>query len=227
MTELRALFFDFDGLIVDTETAEVEVWREVFREHGVEYPDNYWIHAIGRGVDQLEELPLALLQRLAGIAIDEAAVDADRHRRHMEKINAQPVRPGILRLADEAREAGLRVAVVSSSRHAWVDTHLDRLGIRERFETTICRDDVARAKPYPDLYLRACDWAGVSPSEAATLEDSPNGLHAANAAGVFGIAVPNPMTARLDLTHAGARIDDLGQYDLATLRALIASSTAG
>ena len=220
---LKALFFDFDGLIVDTETPEVEVWREVYAEHGLVYPDEMWINAIGRGVDQLEELPIPRMIRLLGESFDAPRVDADRHRRQMEKINAQPVRPGILSLIGEAKGEGLPVAVVSSSRHNWVDGHLSRLGIRDRFDVTICRDDVERAKPFPDLYLRACEWAGVLPSEAVTLEDSPNGLHAANAAGVFGIAVPNAMTAQLDLSHAAARIDDLGLASLNTLRKLFAA----
>ncbi|AIE86106.1 HAD family hydrolase [Fimbriimonas ginsengisoli] len=219
---LRALFFDFDGLIVDTETPEVEVWREVFAEHGTEFPEQYWIDCIGRGSDQIEEKPIALLARLAPRSAEWVAVDADRHHRVMARIHAQPLRPGVAELAEEARLAGLVLAVVSSSSHAWVDPLLRRQGILDRFGHRVCRDDAARAKPFPDLYLLACERCGVQPSEAIALEDSPNGIRAAKAAGVFVVAVPNPITGQLDLSHADARLDTLGGVTLSDV-AILAS----
>jgi HAD superfamily hydrolase (TIGR01509 family) len=217
---LRGLFFDFDGLIVDTESPEVEVWREVFAENGAEFPDEYWINSIGRGADQIDEQPIDLLARLSGAERDWPLVNEERHRRVMERIRRQPVRPGILQLADEARAAGLHVAVVSSSHHDWVDVHLDRLGVLDRFDRTVCRDDAEQAKPFPHLYLKACELFGIEPQEAVTFEDSPNGIHAAKTAGVFVVAVPNPMTARLDLSHANARLESLRGVSLEDVKTL-------
>lgn len=211
---LRALFFDFDGLILDTETPEIRVWKEIFAEHGLDYPDEHWISSIGRGADLIEETPIQLLRRTLGRDIEDERISTERHRRVMAAIDKESVRPGVIRLATEAKSVELRICVVSSSRHNWVDNHLSRLGIASLFETTICRDDVARAKPFPDLYLAACEWAGVQPFEAATLEDSPTGLTAANAAGVFSIAVPNDSTKRLDLSHAQVQWDRLEERSL-------------
>lgn len=215
---LRALFFDFDGLILDTETPEVEVWREIFESHGLEFPLDYWLSIVGKGADQLVEKPLPMLQRLVGRPLDLDDLDANRYRRLMERIEAQPVLPGVLELADEARAEGLPVAVVSSSHHGWVDGHLTRLGILDRFDRTVCCDDVVWAKPYPDLYLKACEIFGVKTSEAVTLEDSANGIAAANAAGVFVVAVPNDVTRRLDLSNANTRADGLAGMTLSRLR---------
>jgi HAD superfamily hydrolase (TIGR01509 family) len=214
---LKALFFDFDGLILDTETPEIGVWKEIFAEHGLEYPDEHWISSIGRGADLIEETPIQLLRRMLGRDLEVEAISTERHLRVMAAIEKESVRPGIVRLANEARSFGLRICVVSSSRHSWVDHHLTRLGITSLFETTICRDDVARAKPFPDLYLAACQWAEVQPYESATLEDSPTGLMAANAADVFSVAVPNDSTKHLDLDHARIRWDRLEEKSLSDL----------
>jgi len=99
--------------------------------------------------------------------------------------------------------------VASSSHHRWVDGHLARLGLLDSFEAVLCAGDVPRAKPFPDLYQAACDALGVSPSVALALEDSPNGIRAAKDAGLYCIAIPNPMTSRLDLSHADRIRDSL------------------
>jgi len=214
---LRAMFFDFDGLIIDTETPEVEIWQEIFVEHGLVFPDEVWIHSIGRGADEILEQPIDVLLRMSSDSIDVAQVQDDYRQRVTFRILEKPVRPGVVRLATEARAAGLPVCVVSSSRHAWVDTHLPRLGIAGLFDRTVCRDDAARAKPHPDLYELACSLCGVLPSEASTFEDSPNGVTAANAAGVFSIAVPNGLTGRLDLSHARRRLASIDEVSLAQI----------
>ena len=217
---LRALFFDFDGLILDTETPEVEVWSEVFAEHGQVYPDEYWMGCIGRGADQIAERPIQLLARICPESKDWAAIDEDRRRRLHRMIDAQPVRAGVIELITEARSQDLKVAVVSSSHHAWVDPYLERLGIRNLFDRSICRDDAEHAKPFPHLYLKACEIFHVEPSEAIAFEDSPNGLRAAKAAGIFAVAVPNATTARLDLSHADARFETLSEVTLGCLSTL-------
>jgi HAD superfamily hydrolase (TIGR01509 family) len=217
------LVFDFDGLIVDTETPEVETWREVFAEHGTEFPDDYWINAIGRGADQILETPVQLLARCCIDPIDAPAVKADHHRRVMARIDAQPTRPGIVALLDDARDAGLRLGVASSSRHEWVDRHLARHGLLDRFHATTCADDVARAKPFPDLYLLACERLGVSPSEAVALEDSPNGIAAARSAGLFTVTYPNALTRHLDLSAADHRVETLEGVTVEALGAVIRS----
>lgn len=218
---LRALIFDFDGLIIDTETPEVEIWREVFQEHGAVFPDEYWINAIGRGADQILETPVQVLVRCCPNPIEAEKVKADHHRRVMAAIEAQPPRPGIVALLEDAKACGLKLGIASSSKHPWVDGHLARGGLEGYFDAITCADDVARAKPFPDLYLKACERLGVEPGEAVAIEDSPNGIAAARAAGVFVTTYPNPLTRLLDISTADHRVETLEGVTCVALGALL------
>lgn len=226
-TSVRAVFFDFDGLILDTETPEVETWREVFREHGTEFPDAYWINALGRGADQITQTPAGLLSELTGQALDEHEVHRTTRQRILAKIDASEPRPGILRLLNELRDAQIPLAVVSSSKHAWVDGYLSKLNLTDFFQFTVCADDVERAKPFPDLYLAAMEKMAVTPEQSLAFEDSPNGSHAAVSAGMTVTAIPNPVTSRLDISHAHWIIQDLTQVSLADIQEKFASVNAG
>ncbi len=224
---MRALIFDFDGLILDTETPEFRVWTEIFSEHGVAMPPDYWIQVIGRGAEQQIERPPELLTRLTGNYVETEAATADRRSRILALIDQERVRPGVVELLDEAEEAGIPVGIASSSRHNWVEGYLAKLGLRERFPVIVCADDVARAKPFPDLYLLACERLRVEPSSAVALEDSPNGTAAAKAAGLFTVAVPNPVTAALDLSRADMRVESLSAIKLSDLRSAFAKRRDG
>lgn len=209
MYMLKALIFDFDGLILDTETPEVEAWRVVFRRYGQEFPDEYWMNAIGRGADQIMESPMQLLARHCGREMDLAALREEHHQEFYRVIRAAGPREGIVELILNAKQAGIPLGVASSSKHAWVDGFLSQLDLQSYFEAVTCADDVARAKPFPDLYLRACERLGVNPPEAVALEDSPTGIAAARAAGVFVVAYPNSLTAQMDTSAANRRTESL------------------
>jgi beta-phosphoglucomutase-like phosphatase (HAD superfamily) len=112
---------------------------------------------------------------------------------------------------------GLKLGVASSSTSDWVKGHLARLGILERFDCIRCRDDVPNAKPEPDLYLAVLECLGVRASEAIAIEDSPNGLLAAKRAGLRCVAIPNSITANLDLGEADLLLDSLADVSLAEL----------
>lgn len=212
---MQAIVFDFDGTLVDTETPELTVWQEVFAAHGVAWPEDYWTTIVGRGAEQEVERPRALLERLTGKPFLE---DTGRHARTMALIDAAPLRTGIRSLLDQAGAANIPCAVASSSKHAWVDPALQRHHIAFSFVTTVCADDVKRAKPFPDLYLEACRRLGVDPAQTVAIEDSPNGLAAAKAAGLFAVATPNPTTQDLDLSAADLLVEDLSRVNLTALR---------
>jgi HAD superfamily hydrolase (TIGR01509 family) len=131
----------------------------------------------------------------------------------------QPIMPGVVDYLNEARRLGLRLAVASSSPHNWVDTHLARLGLADRFDFTICGDDVppGRTKPHPDLFLKALDALNIKAGEAIVFEDSPNGVTAARAAGIFVVRVPNPITLLLKTDGANLTLDSLSQIPLPKL----------
>ena len=119
-------------------------------------------------------------------------------------------------LLNDGRKRGLRLAIASSSPHAWVDPHLSRLGLADRFDRVLCSDDVppGRTKPNPDLFLLAVDQLKVPKEAAVVFEDSPNGVRAAKSAGIFVVAVPNPLTIRLGVDGANLTVKSLADISL-------------
>ena len=138
-------------------------------------------------------------------------------------ILAEPMLPGIVENVDAAKSLGLLLGVASSSTRDWVSGHLERLGILDRFDCMRCRDDVANAKPAPDLYVAVLECLGVAAVEAFAIEDSPNGVLAAKRAGLRCVAIPNPITARLDLSQADIVLDSLAEVTLPDLLARMAT----
>ncbi len=218
MTSIQALLFDFDGLILDTETAELGVWKSIYADYGFDYPQERYYQNIGVWGDYLFD-PAGHLHELTKDSLDVDAIRL-RHRDESAVIIArQPPRDGIPDYLSAARRLGLRVAVASSAPHSWVETHLTRLGLLHRFDTLVCGDDVrpGRTKPYPDIYLKALDKLGLMPSQAIAFEDSPPGVAAAHAAGIFVVAVPNPTTASLKFEGAQLVINSLSGLPLTDL----------
>jgi beta-phosphoglucomutase-like phosphatase (HAD superfamily) len=195
-----AVIFDFDGTIVDTETPEVEVTRAIFNDYGHEFPDAVWKDHIGRGAEQISETPAAMLARLTGRELE--GIKHERDRRFHDVVFAEGLRPGIARLIADLSVYSIPKAVASSSKRDWVTRHLTGRGLGDTFGVVCCAEDVEHAKPFPDLYLLACEKLNVQPSRAVALEDSPNGIRAAKAAGLTVIAIPNPLTQQLDLSQA-------------------------
>ena len=213
---VRALVFDFDGLILDTEGPVYSSWRELYEEHGVELPFDRWVGIIGSSTATFH--PQAHLEETLGRPLPQEMVDR-RIARRAELVLAQSIRPGVVELAEGARAAGLKVGVASSSTRDWVAGHLERLGILDRFDCVKSRDDVERVKPEPDLYLAVAECLGVHAEEALAIEDSPNGVDAAKRAGMRCVAVPNPITAGLDLSHADLLLPSLAGVTLTQLLA--------
>ena len=125
--------------------------------------------------------------------------------------------PGVLEHIQESRRLGLKLGVASSSSLAWVEGHLAERGLFSLFQSVATREDVARIKPDPALYLVALQRLGVAPDRAVAIEDSLNGLTAAKRAGMFCVAVPNPMTGDLPLESADLRLGALSDMGLQTL----------
>lgn len=213
--KLKALLFDFDGLILDTESPEFDVWQAIYCEHGQELAAETWGQIVGGwGASHFDAAEHLVDLVGDGLNVEELRA---RHRSESDALTLlQPILPGVANCLDEARCLGLQLAIASSSLHSWVDPHLARLKLADCFETVICADDVppGRTKPKPDLFLKALDVIGVSADEAIVFEDSPNGVRAARAAGIFVVAVPNPMTARLKIEGADLILKSLAELSL-------------
>lgn len=212
---VRGLLFDFDGLIVDTETPSMASWQALYREHGHELPVDQWMTLVGTIGAPFD--PLAHLVELAG-PLDEEAALARRRERDLALCDVEDLRPGVLEYLEGAHELGLKTAIVSSSSQDWVHRHLGRLERVEHFDLIVTADgDAERAKPAPTLYLEALEQLGLHAEEAVAFEDSPNGIAAAKAAGIFTVAVPNGVTAALGLDAADVLVRSLAELPLADL----------
>jgi HAD superfamily hydrolase (TIGR01509 family) len=211
---IRAIVFDFDGLILDTEEPIYRSWLEVYEAHGEALPFERWVQIVGSTTADFH--PQRHLEERLGRPLSQEVIER-RIGRRTELILAQQPLPGIVQHIDSAIYLGLKLGVASSSTRDWVSGHLTRLGIFGRFECVRCRDDVANAKPAPDLYIAALDCLGVSASEAIAIEDSPNGVIAAKRAGMRCVAIPNTITAGLDLSHADLVLRSLSEVTLSDL----------
>ncbi len=211
---IRAIVFDFDGLILDTEEPIYRSWLEVYEAHGQELPFERWVQIVGSSTIGFH--PQHHLEERLGRPLPKVVLDR-RIGRRTEMVLANKLLPGVVEHLDAARASGLKVGVASSSTRDWVLGHLVRLGILDRFDCLRCRDEVANVKPEPDLYLAVLECVGVAASEAIAIEDSPNGVLAAKRAGMRCVAVPNSITARLDLGQADVVLGSLAEVTLAEL----------
>ena len=214
---LHGLVFDFDGLILDTELPTYRAWAEIFRDHGCEpLTLEEWSAELGT---QGRMDPVALLAARTGLQLDGEDVQRLRRARRDELLAEERVRPGVEAWLDEADRLGLPVAVASSSRIDWVGGHLERLGLTARFRHLSCFGDGLPAKPAPDVYLAACRTLGAEPAMALAVEDSPNGVAAAKAGGLRCVAVPNEVSAGLDLSAADLVLGSLADLSLSEVAA--------
>jgi putative hydrolase of the HAD superfamily len=204
MRTLKALVFDFDGLIADTETLDWEVWAEEWERHGLELPMDDWLKGIGAGPGEWS--PTVRLEAALGRPFDKEAAAMRTRDRLMEKCLTLTPRPGIEAWIQELKNLSIPYGIASSSDSQWVLGILEMIGLRQDFEVIVTRDQVARAKPFPDLYLEACRRLEVDPSQAAAFEDSLNGITAALTAGLLAVAIPGPITQSLDFGIAHLRV---------------------
>jgi HAD superfamily hydrolase (TIGR01509 family) len=211
---IRALIFDFDGLILDTEGPIYQSWAEVYVAHGVDLPFDQWVKTVGSSNDAFH--PQHHLEERIGSKLPQEVLDR-RIERRVELVLAQPLLAGVADLVASAAARGLKLGVASSSSREWVTGHLERLGLLTPFDCLRCRDDVEHVKPEPDLYVAVLDCLGVAAGEAVAIEDSPNGILAAKRAGLRCVAVPNPLTAGLDLSGADVRLGSLADVTLSEL----------
>ncbi len=218
---IRAIVFDFDGLILDTEEPVYRSWLEVYLAHGEELPFDRWVQIVGSTTAGFN--PQSHLEERLGRPLSEEVLERRKGRR-TEMILGRTALPGVVEKIEAARDLGMRLGCASSSTQEWVQGHLARLGIVDRFECIKCRDDVAHAKPEPDLYLAVLDCLGLRAAEAIAIEDSPNGIAAAKRAGMRCVAIPNTITAQLDLSHADLVLNSLAELSMAELLERIGSA---
>lgn len=225
MAPLRAAVLDFDGLVIDTESAGFAALQELYVAHGAHYAlaDYHQIVGTHNNVQDLVDL----LATRGGRKLTLAEFEADRAAREDRRHEGLVALSGVAELLEAARARGWKLAIASSSSHRWVDPWLERLGLTSWFDTVVCRGDAPRAKPAPDLYLEALRRLGVTAGEAVAFEDSHNGSLAAKRAGLWCVAVPGPITRTQDFSHCDRVVASLAGLDLAALERDLGPSPRG
>jgi len=214
---IKGLIFDFDGLILDTEEPLFNAWSQIYVQHGVELDVEAWAKCLGSSESQFN--PVTHLEGLLERPVDGASLRHSAQFNTDSRILELRPMPGIIKTILTARQKGLKLAVASSSSRSWVAGHLKRLDLYQYFDTILCMEDVPQVKPAPDLFLAALSGLGLKPQEAIVFEDSPNGISAAQTAGIYSIAIPNLVSRQLDLSHANLilnRIDEIPLDELLT-----------
>jgi HAD superfamily hydrolase (TIGR01509 family) len=216
---IRALIFDFDGLVLETEGPSYQSWVEVYRGFGQSLPFSLWSKIIG--TTQATFDPRLDLQTRVNEPVDWDRVEAERRKNENALIEAQVVLPGVEAYLKTARRLGLKIGLASSSSCQWVTSHLTRLGLEDYFDCIRASDDVHMVKPDPELYQAVLCALDVRAGEAVALEDSPIGIHSAKQAGLYCVAVPNSLTGQLNLDEADIQLSSLADMPLEQLLTLI------
>lgn len=211
--KIKGLIFDFDGLILDTESPDYNSWDLLYQTYGERYPFEQWLTILG-GNAESDFDPAKDLIALKGLDKDVATLEAEAWEFKKDLLAKEVPLPGVLDLLALSEELGLKKAIASSSPLFWVEKNLRNHGLFERFDVVVTRDDVEQTKPAPDLFLLAAEKLGAKTDEAIVFEDSLNGIEAARRAGIFAIAIPNPMVRTLDYSHAPALFETITDINL-------------
>ncbi|HOJ01512.1 MAG TPA: HAD family phosphatase [Anaerolineaceae bacterium] len=198
--KIKGIIFDFDGLILDTETAEVHIWEKVFDHFQLTFPLERYLDYIGSATDN----------RFVQDIMREMSLSNDQIRLALElydhfTLTSGPFdnpREGVVNTIQTGKALNLRLAIASNSHRDWVSGHLQNLKLDHVFDPVCTRDQVSHSKPHPEIYDLVLEKWRLPPSEVIAFEDSPSGIQAAKNAGIFCIAVPNPLTQKLPLDKA-------------------------
>jgi len=207
VAEAKAVLFDFDGIIIDSEWPIYESWMRVFEAEGHSLGVEMYVKCIGSDFDTWS--PEKYLEDLTGKEFNWQEVNARRQvELEADLVGVEPL-AGVVSLFEKLKMEGKKIAVVSSSTHKWVDAWLEKLDLIKYCDHVVCRGDAPQIKPAPDLYAEAVKRFGLEPDACLVIEDSLNGMLAGNAAGCRTLVVPSRLTSCLDFSSADVVIGSL------------------
>lgn len=208
---VKAVIFDFDGLILDTETAWYDSFKEVLQsQFQFELPLEEFAKCVGSSDSVLYDY----LEKEIGNHLDADDLRERTSELHTLYISEAEAREGVVDYLNEAKKTGLKIALATSSTRNWATTHLTKLQLISYFDHLITADDVEHVKPAPDLFLKALEVLEVEPHEAVVFEDSLNGLIAAREANISTVIVPNPVTESLPFDNYHLKLTSMTEMSL-------------
>src|SRR2546423_11186149 len=142
-----AIIFDFDGVIIDTETPDMELWQEIYRKHGLDLSPKLWMKRVGYNEDDAFD-PARHFEQMTKTNLDEA-FRQNQYQQYVERCAKLPLLPGVLNLIQQASAQGIKLAIASSSYYKWVGRWLDQHHLHGYFDCIRTREHVANGKPAP------------------------------------------------------------------------------
>lgn len=211
---IKAVIFDFDGTIIDTETVWVEIYQELTKEKfAIDVPLEEFVKCIGTSDDAI----FKYIELHTGSKVNREEINKLAHERFFDKKRILNVREGVKEKLDEAKELGIEIGLASSSSRKWVEDFLRQFELWDYFSVVMTKEDVDKVKPDPALYLKALAALQVEPHEALAIEDSANGALAAVEAGMNCIVIPNQVTAALAFHEKVIRSESFTDFSYETI----------
>ncbi len=212
---IKAVIFDFDGLIIDTETPWFKTFSEIYQEHGAFLPLETWVQCVGASEKQFD--PYDYLEQCINRPVDRDSLRELSKEKYAFFIKGKSVNPGVVNCLENAKSLGLNIGLASSSDRKWVEGYLKNLNLFDYFDYLCTKEQVTNVKPDPELYLNVLNNFEIAGNEAVAFEDSPNGARAAKLAGIYCVIVPNGITRNLHFDQYDLRVDSLEALELPAL----------
>lgn len=212
---IKGIIFDFDGVILNTETIEFRVFEDIFNEYGVKLPLEMWEKRIGGNKNNFD--PYDYLIEYTQLKIDKIDLKKNKKIRYEKRIGNENLLPGVYSYLEAAKKMNIQIGLASSSPRKRIVDLLKRFEILHYFTHLATAEDVDHVKPNPDLYLNVLEKMNLEPSHVIAIEDSPTGLMAAKRAGIYCVIVPNDVTKRLTFQQYDLRVNSLDEIELSDL----------
>lgn len=209
---IKALIFDMDGVIIDSEPIHFESDRITMREYGIEISDDVLIRYVG----VTNPAMWAELKELYNLdsSIDELLEKQLKHKFDLFGTRKLKAIDGICELVNLLKEKGIKIGLASSSPRVFIELILKNLEIIDFFDVIVSGDDVLKSKPEPDIFLRASKLLGVEPKDCMVIEDSEHGVKAAKSAGMKCIGYINVNSGNMDLSYADLQVASIRDIDI-------------
>ncbi|MGM9978820.1 MAG: HAD family hydrolase [Clostridium sp.] len=187
MNKIKAILFDMDGVIFDTEREYLKEWNKIFEKYGYKMKKEIYVSVMGRGRKKVKEI----FKENFGydLPIEEMYIEKDKMLKEAIENNKVPLKQGALELLEFLKENGYKTALATSAKKDRVKSQVTHAKINKLFDAIVCADDIVNSKPNPEIFLKAAEKVNIKPENCIVIEDSEAGIRAAFNAGMIAFHV--------------------------------------